>query len=259
MHTVYRFFGKVSKDFLLFFLLANDQGLSKILRSRYYENRNNSQRSAMRNFWTILLVIFLAGQYVNADDKAVKDPNVMPLDKWDIAVKDPGNPNELMEAKWNSVVNVLNDKQLDLKSKAVVIDRIINPVFDFELMGILALGKTNWPKLNTAQREKFLSLFVERLKISYRDKIMMYEDQKAIFDPAVKNKDNVRVPMTLTSKDQKTALLYKLRKADKSWKVYDVEIEGVSILLTYRSQFDDILSRGTIDDLLLQLEKPADS
>jgi phospholipid transport system substrate-binding protein len=195
---------------------------------------------------------------VNADDKTVKDPNAMSLDKWDVAVKDPGNPNELMEAKWNSVVNVLKDKELDSNAKAGIIDKMVLPVFDFELMGKLAVGRTNWPKLNTAQREKFLSLFVHRLRTSYREKIMLYEDQKATFEPAVQNKDNVQIPMTLTSKDKKNVLLYKLRKADKSWKVYDVEIEGVSILLTYKSQFEDILSRGTVDDLISQLEKPAD-
>jgi phospholipid transport system substrate-binding protein len=209
----------------------------------------------MKKFWSIWMVVCLTVAYVNAGNK---DPNAMPLDKWDVAVKDPGNPDEMMQAKWHSVVNVLKDKSLDGNAKAEIIDKMIRPAFDFELMGKLAVGRTNWPKLNTAQREKFLSLFVERLKTSYRDKIMMYEDQQAAFQPAVHNKDTVQIPMTLTSKDQKATLLYKLRKADKSWKVYDVEIEGVSILLTYRSQFDDILRRGTVDDLLSQLEKPAE-
>jgi phospholipid transport system substrate-binding protein len=62
--------------------------------------------------------------------------------------------------------------------------------------------------------------------------------------------------MELISKDTKVAVLYKLRKVDKCWKIYDVEIQGVSILLTYRSQFDDILSSGTVNDLLSRLEKP---
>ncbi len=44
-----------------------------------------------------------------------------------------------------------------------------------------------------------------------------------------------------------------VRKADNHWKIYDVEIEGVSILLTYRAQFDDILSRGTVEDLFARL------
>lgn len=209
----------------------------------------------MRCFWYLTLVFILVFQTVNAE---TEDPNAISTAKWEVAVKDPSNPDELMQAKWNSVVNVLNDKSLEVKAKADIIDKMIRPAFDFELMGKLAAGKTHWPKFSPSQREKFLSLFVEKLKTSYRDKIMMYENQTAEFQPGVPNKDTVQISMTLNSKDSKTAMLYKLRKADKSWKVYDVEIEGVSILLTYRSQFNDILSRGTVDELLVQLEKPAE-
>jgi phospholipid transport system substrate-binding protein len=203
-----------------------------------------------------MLGLTLAFQTVNAE---AEDPNAVSIDKWNVTVKDPSNPDELMQARWNSVVNVLNDKSLDVNAKADIIDKMIRPAFDFELMGKLAVGKTHWPKFSTAQREKFLALFVEKLKTSYRDKIMMYENQTAEFAPGVPNKDTVQISMTINSKDSITAMLYKLRKADKSWKVYDVEIEGVSILLTYRSQFNDILSRGTVDELIKQLEKPADN
>ena len=65
--------------------------------------------------------------------------------------------------------------------------------------------------------------------------------------------------MVLVSANKNITILYKLRKVDKYWKVYDVEIQGVSIILTYRSQFDDTLCGGTVEDLIRQLEKPASS
>ena len=71
----------------------------------------------------------------------------------------------------------------------------------------------------------------------------------------MRKKTVIYIPMQLLSRDKKIAILYKLRKVDKRWKIYDVEIQGVSILLTYRSQFDDILRRGTVTDLLSKLEK----
>jgi phospholipid transport system substrate-binding protein len=71
-----------------------------------------------------------------------------------------------------------------------------------------------------------------------------------------KKKTIYYVPTELIHKDKKVAILYKLRKVEKHWKVYDVEIQGVSILLAYRSQFDEILRRGTAKDLLSRLEKP---
>jgi phospholipid transport system substrate-binding protein len=135
-------------------------------------------------------------------------------------------------------------------------------MFDFPLMAKLALGKKHWPKLTPAQREKFTRLFVERLKSSYQERITLYTDEKALFKPAIpskKSKKTLCVPMELMHKDKKVVILYKLRKVDRpkpSWKVYDVEIQGISILLTYRSQFDGILRKGTVKDLLLRLEKP---
>ena len=54
-------------------------------------------------------------------------------------------------------------------------------------------------------------------------------------------------------------MTYKLYKSKKDWKIYDLEIQGVSIIRSYRSQFSSILESGTVDDLLLKLENPADS
>ena len=192
------------------------------------------------------------------------DPNESWWRKWDVSVKDPNDPNELLAAKWNAVLKVLQAKDLDQKTKERIMDKIISPVFDFPLMGQLALGKTHWPKLNPAQREKFIRLFVERLKALYLEKTAFYTEEKVTLKPGVQKKNTIQIPMVLTSNGKESTILYKLRKVDEQsrskadvrWKIYDVEIEGVSILLTYRSQFDDILRRGTVQDLLSHLEKP---
>jgi phospholipid transport system substrate-binding protein len=196
--------------------------------------------------------------------KDANDPDESWWKKWDVVVKDPNNPNELLAAKWNAVLKVLQAKDLDPKVKEKIMDRIVSPIFDFPLMGQLALGRTHWPKLDPAQREKFTRLFVERLKALYLEKTALYTNEKVTLQPAVQKKNTVQIPMVLISGDKKIAILYKLHKLDEQskskanlrWKIYDVEIEGVSILLTYRSQFDDILRRGTVQDLLSHLEKP---
>jgi phospholipid transport system substrate-binding protein len=210
----------------------------------------------MKYFGCVLFVLTtVLGAW--AEQAQTAEAAASPMAKWDIIVKDPNDPNDLMRTKWDSVAKVLQNKELDEKAKADIVDYIISPVFDFELMGKLALGKTHWPKLNASEQKTFTVLFVQRLKASYRDKIMLYKDEQVEFQPAVQRKEMIQIPMTLISNSKKTAILYKLHRLDKTWKVYDVEIEGVSILLTYRSQFDDILARGTVKDLLSQLEKPA--
>jgi len=199
----------------------------------------------MRSLWWALLISLLAGQVVNGDDK---DPNY------------PNDPNELVRTKWNAAISVLRAKDMDQKAKEKKISKIVTPIFDFPLMAKLALGRSHWPKFTDQQREKFTRLFIERLKTSYREKLTLYTDEKVSFKPAVRNKNNkstICIPAELTSKDKTIVIAHRLRKVDKRWKIYDVEIQGVSILLTYRSQFDDILRKGTVEDLLSRLEKSA--
>ena len=198
----------------------------------------------MRSLWSTIIIILIASQAVNADSKQQNDPNY------------PNNPNELIRAKWDAVISVLQSKDLDQDTRIKKINKIVSPIFDFPLMAKLALGREHWPKLTAAQQKEFTRLFVERLKSSYREKVSLYTNEEVLFKPAVKKKSLVYVPMELKTKDKKIALMHKLRKVDERWKVYDVEIQGISILLTYRSQFDDILSKGTVDDLLSRLAEP---
>lgn len=210
----------------------------------------------MRSLWCVFLVFLVASQSVDAKDKDPNDPNEQLLAKWDAVIKDPNNPKELLQAKWDAVVKVLQAKDINQKVKEEVIDKIVSPIFDFPLMGKLTLGRTHWPKLTPPQRKKFTMLFAERVKTSYREKILLYKDEQASFKPAVQKKRTIHIPMVLISANKNITILYKLHKADKRWKIYDVEIQGVSIILTYRSQFNDTLSRGTVKDLIFQLEKP---
>ena len=188
-------------------------------------------------------------QVAGADNNKPNDPN---------DPNEPKDPNELLSGKWSAVISVLQNKELEQQAKEKQISKIVEPLFDFPLMAKLSLGRKHWPKLNETQRETFTKLFSERLKRSYWKKIAMYKDEKLLFKPTEQKKKIYHIPTELIYKDKKVAILYKLRKVEKSWKIYDVEIQGVSVLLTYRSQFDEILSRGTVKDLLSRLSKPPD-
>lgn len=213
----------------------------------------------MRQLIYALVILLIAGQGVYAANKYPSDPNVLLQTKSCPVVKDPNELRDLLQSRWDAVITILKKKELDEKVKEEQIYKIVGPLFDFPLMAKLTLGRNNWPRLSTPQQEKFTRLFTQRLKSSYLEKVKLYTDEKGLYKPIQQKKDTViYVPMQLTTKDSETTILYKLRKADEYWKIYDVEIQGVSILLTYRSQFDDILQRGTVKDLLSQLEKPPD-
>lgn len=232
----------------------------------------------MRSLWCVFLILVAAGQGVNADDKdssCTKAPNSVEEPNCLYEPNYPDDPNELLRVKWDAAIRVLQNKDIGQKVKAKQINKIVSPMFDFPLMAKLSLGRKHWPKLTRLEREKFAQLFAERLKSSYREKLSLYTDEKVLFKretrKKAKRKGTIYIPMELVSKDTKVAMLYKLRQADvrlkvkaddrwvvkvlKRWKIYDVEIEGVSIVLTYRAQFDDILRRGSVKELLLRLEK----
>jgi phospholipid transport system substrate-binding protein len=171
----------------------------------------------------------------------------------------PSDPGQLVQVKWDAVMVILQDKTLAKEVKAKKIAKTLGPAFDFDLMGKLALGRKHWPKLNKDQQKQYIKLFSERLKTSYQQKISLYKDQKVTFKPArVMPNKTVQVPTELLTEDSKYVIVYKLRKKGDKWMVYDVEIQGVSILITYRSQFDDILRRNSVDLFLERLEKPVE-
>lgn len=195
----------------------------------------------MRRLWGVLLILLVVCQSGWAESK---EPNY------------PKDPNELVRIKWRAVISVLRNKEITQKEKEKKIGKIVSPIFDYPVMAKLALGRENWNKLTSPQQKKFTELFVERLKTSYREKIALYTDEDVEFKSAVRKKKLIHIPMELVSKDKKVTIIHKMRKVGKQWKIYDVDIQGVSILLTYRSQFDDILRKGTAEDLLSKLEKP---
>ena len=163
---------------------------------------------------------------------------------------------ELLESKIEAAIAVLQKKDLDHEEKNKHIIKIVTPLFDFPLMAKLSLGRKYWPGLVKEKRQKFIELFTKRLKASYLDKLTLYTDEKVIFKTPVQGKRKIKIPTELISKNNTISMLYKLHESTNSWLIYDIEIQGVSIISTYRSQFDQVLSKGTIDELLIKLEKP---
>jgi phospholipid transport system substrate-binding protein len=163
---------------------------------------------------------------------------------------------EVLKGKLEQVISVLEKKKLNEEAKKKEIVEIITPMFNFSLMSKLTLGKKHWPGFTKEQKERFTELFTKRLKDSYLDKMMLYTDEKIEYKKSVQVGKKVQIPTILTSKDNKISMLYKLYKSKQGWKIYDIEIQGVSLISTYRSQFDEVLRNKTVDDLLAKLEKP---
>jgi len=162
---------------------------------------------------------------------------------------------DLLKSMLDNVFEVLQKEDLEQQAKNKAVVEIFTPMFDFALMAKLSLGKKHWPGLTREKKDRFTELFIERLRQSYLNKLTTYTDEQIIYEPPVKVKKKVHIPTSVISKGKKISMLYKFYNAKNSWKIYDIEIQGVSIIRSYRSQFNEILQRGTMEDLFEKLEK----
>ena len=163
-------------------------------------------------------------------------------------------PMATVETGVNKVLATLTDPAFKSKSKdAQVADltQVISTIFDFQELSKRTLGR-GWRNMNDAQRKEFVELFRDLLQGVYADRLLAYSNQKIIFDKEnMLRKDQAEVQSYLQTADgKKIPLFYRLTDKSGSWKVYDVIIEGVSMVNNYRSQFREILAKDSPEKLL---------
>ncbi len=154
-------------------------------------------------------------------------------------------------------------KALQKDGKLTEISKIINDVFDYQELSRRTLGR-EWKKFKPDQQKEFVSLFEELLENIYADRILAYTNEKITFGKETElKKGRVEVESYIITKDnKKVPLFYRMTDKSGQWRVYDVVIEGVSMVKNYRGQFREILSKKKPEDLLQTLrgkvnKKPA--
>jgi len=159
-----------------------------------------------------------------------------------------------VQGKISTVMTLLKDNELKKEQREHKILSEIEVLFDYELISRLALGK-EWKKLNSKKQDEFTDVFTRKLKESYLEKLRLFNDEEVIFKSSEKTKeDRMQILSYIINKTDKKEVLYKFHKSkDGSWLIYDLEIEGISILRTYRTQFATELKKGNIDTLLEKL------
>ena len=163
-------------------------------------------------------------------------------------------PKETVENGVNKVIKTLGDPAFKSKPKdeqIATIGKEIDSIFDFKELSKRTLGR-DWKKMSAEQQEEFVKLFRQLLQGVYADRLLAYSDQKVIFDKeTMLKKGRAEVQSYLeTSDGSKIPLFYRLTNKSGSWKVYDIIIEGVSMVKNYRTQFRQILSKNSPDKLI---------
>ena len=161
----------------------------------------------------------------------------------------------LLKERFDDIIAVMENKDLDDETKKGRIEDIIKPIFDFPLMTMLALGKASWTAMTKEDQERFSELFTKILKQAYFSKILAYVDEDIIIEESHQIDKKVYIHTFIVSKDQKIPVLYKFYQSDTAWKIYDIEVEGVSLIQTYRSQFTESLQEMTAKALMVKMEE----
>ncbi len=157
----------------------------------------------------------------------------------------------------DEVVRIVSNKELkkpqnEDKRRAELKD-VISTIFDYGQMAKLAMG-THWKERTPAEQKEFEQLFETLLENAYATKIEAYNNDKIVYvrENVEANHAEVKSKVT-TAKGEEYTLNYRLTKRGNEWRVYDVVIEGVSLVANYRGQFNRIIKTHGYDDLVKKL------
>jgi len=168
---------------------------------------------------------------------------------------------EIFMQKIKEVTTIISDKGLSKQDRNTQIVQVLDPIFDFEIMAKLSLGK-KWNTLSSEDKTKFIELYVERMKKSYSSKLDDYGSEKfEVVDIQQPKSNRIFLNSNLVATEKKFEVVYKFYKPKtfkenkNDWLIYDVEILGISILKTDRAQFKEFLQTHSVKDLMMELAK----
>jgi len=185
-------------------------------------------------------------------------PAFAQADKEAQATKDL-KPDELVKKVTDDVLSAIKgDKQLAAgdKEKALKLaEEKVLPHIDFEEATRLAVGRS-WRQASKEQQEQLVTQFRSMLVRTYSSAISRYEGQTMKVLPARYKPDDTDVTVRnqyIRPGQQPVELDYAMRKTPDGWKIYDIVVEGVSLVITYRSEFDAVVKQDGIDGLIKRL------
>ena len=169
----------------------------------------------------------------------------------------------VMTENIDYVIDSLKEKELKQDEFIKDIFERFEGVFDFSLMARLSLGASQWKDLSSDERDRFEKHFVDKMKRSYVQRLELYTDEEVIVRGAEEVKvgkaTRIYLLTELVGDEKNYSIVYKFHNAgDDSWMIYDVDILDVSLIQTYRSQFDGYLKTHSLDELISWLKEDED-
>ena len=168
-----------------------------------------------------------------------------------------GEPMAQLSASINDFVTIMSNTSvaelratgLPEKARQLVFAR-----FDFSEMTKRSLG-SHWKSLDQAEQREFVDAFTHRLLVAYGKTVRATGDEKIQFVREVRDGEQASVETQVVSGNgDQTPIDYRLHDVDGQWMVYDVVIDNVSLVNNYRSQFERVIAKSSVQDLLRRMK-----
>ena len=170
-----------------------------------------------------------------------------------------GEPTDQMKQTTDKILSILTDPTLKESPRAEERERLIRKTlderFDWEEMARRSLAKY-WAQRTEEEKKEFVNLFTDLLERTYVDKVVEgYSGEKIIYEGEnIESAYGTLKVNIVTKKNTNIAVEYRLRKWGDQWLIYDVSIEGVSLVNNYRAQFDSIMTKVSYANLVKMLK-----
>ena len=166
-------------------------------------------------------------------------------------------PTDDVRTSVDAMLEILKNEQLNQEDKRAQMSTVINERFDFRAMSQRTLA-TNWKKTTDEEKQQFVALFSQLIENSYVGKIEAYTNEKVEY-PGEKIKGRKAVVETLiVTSSADVPVNYRVYQKGDQWLVYDVIIEGVSLISNYRSSYQEIMKKEGFDGLLAKMQAKID-
>jgi len=191
-------------------------------------------------FFSFILLMCFAGPWAHAE-----------------AITDAQRLHDMIDTRSGIILDVLHDRTIDRFEKNHRILAAVEKLINFDLMAKLSMGKTGWQQLTASQQAEYIALFSERIKHMYLGTLSNFTRQDIYVDTARQlAKDCIGVPSYLLNNGLQTEVLYKFyRTKQGDWLIYDIKIEGVSMVQAYRADFSSFMGGDCATYLIEQLRE----
>lgn len=168
-----------------------------------------------------------------------------------------GEPTDQVRQSVDKVLNILRNKELKrperTQERRAAIRKIVDERFDFEEMAKRSLA-LHWRKRTPEEKNEFVTLYSDLLERAYIKKIEDYTDENVLYTGESVEGDYAVVRTKIVRKGVETPIDYRLLRKNGQWEVYDVIIEGVSLVNNYRKQFNQIINSQSYEELVRRLK-----